>query len=316
MVGDARGVTRAASAPARRRSSLMRQEAAYGLLFVAPWMLGFLLWILGPMLFSFGLIFMEWRILSPPKFVGLENLRVLLEDRFVGIAVFNTAYFTFIYVPLNLVVALGLALLVNQQLRGIRAVRTLFYLPSVTPSVAYIALWMWLLNADYGLINLSLRQVGITGPRWLGDPDWAKPALILMSLWGFGTVALVFLAALQGVPDVLYEAASLDGAGRWARFWHVTLPMISPAILFNLVIGLINSFQIFTAAFVATQGGPVNSTLFLVLYLYNAGFQDFQMGYASTLAWLLFLIVLALTGLQFLGSRRWVYYETGGESAR
>jgi len=269
------------------------------------------------MLFSFGLVFTEWQILSPPSFVGLENVRTMLEDRFVGIALYNTAYFTFLYVPLNLAVALGLALLVNMQARGIGTIRTVYYLPSVTPTVAYTALWIWILNADYGLLNLLLKQVGIKGPRWLGDPDWAKAALILMSLWGFGSVALIFLAALQGVPEALYEAAQLDGAGRLARFWHVTLPMISPAILFNLVIGMINSFQIFTTAYVVAQGGvpggPVNSTLFLVIYLYNAGFHDFQMGYASALAWLLFLIVLVLTLLQFLTSRRWVHYEAEGQ---
>jgi ABC-type sugar transport system permease subunit len=297
-------------------SRLGRQEAVWGLLFVGPWIAGFVLWILGPMLFSLALVFTEWQILSPPRFVGLANLQTLLSDRFVGIALYNTAYFTFIYVPLNLAVALGLAMLVNQQARGITAIRTLFYLPSVTPTVAYTALWIWILNADYGLINILLRQVGVKGPRWLGDPDWSKPALILMSLWGFGSVALIFLAALQGVPESLYEAASLDGAGRWARFWNITVPMISPAILFNLVVGMINSFQIFTSAYVIAQGGtpggPVNSTLFLVIYLYNAGFHDFQMGYASALAWLLFVIVLLLTGVQFVGGRRWVHYEGGG----
>jgi multiple sugar transport system permease protein len=302
----------------RRRSRLGRQEAIWGLLFIAPWLVGFVLWILGPMLASLALVFADWQILSPPTFSGLKNIRTLLSDRFVGIALFNTAYFTFLHVPLNLAVALGLAILVNRPTRGITAIRTLFYLPSVTPTVAYTALWIWILNSDYGLINILLRQVGVKGPRWLGDPDWAKPALILMSLWGFGSVALIFLAALQGVPETLYEAASLDGAGRWAKFTNVTLPMISPAILFNLVIGMINSFQIFTSAYVIAQGGtpggPVNSTLFLVIYLYNAGFHDFQMGYASALAWLLFLIVLVLTGLQFVGSKRWVHYESG-ESA-
>jgi multiple sugar transport system permease protein len=301
-----------------RRSALGRQEALWGLLFVTPWIVGFVLWILGPMLFSLALVFTEWQILSPPTFVGLKNITTLLSDRFVGIALYNTAYFTFLYVPLNLAVALGLAMLVNRPTRGITAVRTLFYLPSVTPTVAYTALWIWILNADYGLLNILLRQVGVKGPRWLGDPDWAKPALILMSLGGFGSVALIFLAALQGVPESLYEAASLDGAGGWARFLHVTLPMISPAILFNLVVGMINSFQIFTTAYVIAQGGtpggPVNSTLFLVIYLYNAGFHDFQMGYASALAWLLFVIVLILTGVQFVGGRRWVHYESGGSA--
>jgi multiple sugar transport system permease protein len=300
-----------------RRSGLARQEAVYGLLFVAPWIVGFLLWVAGPMLASFALVFTDWHILSTPTFVGLENIRTILADKFVGIALFNTAYFTFIYVPLNLAVALGLAMLVNMQSRWIGAMRTVYYLPSVTPAVAYTVLWIWMLNADYGLVNLLLKQVGVKGPRWLGDPAWAKLALILMSIWGFGSVALIFLAALQGVPEALYEAAALDGAGQLAKFWNVTLPMISPAILFNLVIGMINSFQIFTSAYVIAQGGqpggPVNSTLFLVIYLYNAGFRDFEMGYASTLAWLLFLIVLLLTLLQFAISRRWVHYETGAE---
>jgi multiple sugar transport system permease protein len=300
----------------RRSAGLARQEAVYGFLFVAPWIVGFLLWVAGPMLFSLALVFTQWRILSPPQFVGLDNIATMLSDKFVGIALVNTAYFTFIYVPLNLMVALGLAMLVNLHARGIGALRTLYYLPSVTPTVAYTALWIWILNADYGLINLLLRQVGIHGPRWLGDPNWAKPALILLSLWGFGSVALIFLAALQGVPEALYEAAALDGAGRWTKFWHVTLPMISPAILFNLVIGMINSFQIFTSAYVIAQGGtpggPANSTLFLVIYLYNAGFHDFQMGYASAIAWLIFLIVLVLTTVQFVSSRTWVHYESGG----
>jgi multiple sugar transport system permease protein len=268
------------------------------------------------MIFSLALVFTQWRILSPPQFIGLDNVATMLGDKFVGLALVNTAYFTFIYVPLNLTVALGLAMLVNLHARGIGALRTFYYLPSVTPTVAYTALWIWILNADYGLINLLLRQVGIHGPRWLGDPTWAKPALILMSLWGFGSVALIFLAALQGVPETLYEAAALDGAGRWTKFRHVTLPMISPAILFNLVIGLINSFQIFTSAYVIAQGGtpggPANSTLFLVIYLYNAGFHDFQMGYASAIAWLIFIIVLVLTAVQFVSSRRWVHYESGG----
>lgn len=295
------------------RSRLARQEAIYGLLFIAPWILGFLLWTAGPMIFSLVLVFTNWQILSAPKFIGLGNLYTLLTDKFVGIALYNTAYYTLLYVPLNLIVALGLALLLNQRVRAMGLFRTLFYLPSVTPTVAYVVVWIWILNPDYGLLNLLLRQVGIHGPNWLGDPSWSKPSLILLNLWGFGSAAIVFLAALQGVPEVLYEAAALDGAGRWARFRHVTLAMISPAILFNVVIGMINSFQIFTAAFVATSGGPINSTLFLVLYLYNAGFQNFQMGYASSIAWLLFLIVLALTGIQFVGSRRWVYYESGGQ---
>ena len=313
-------VTRARHLPAAarraRRSSLARQEAIYGLLFVTPWILGFLLWIAGPMLFSFVLVFTDWKILSTPTFIGLGNLVTLVHDKFVGIALFNTAYYTLIHVPLNLIVALGLAMLLNQRVRAMGWFRTLFYLPSVTPTVAYVVVWIWILNPDYGLLNLLLRQIGIQGPNWLGDPDWSKPSLILLNLWGFGSVALVFLAALQGVPETLYEAAALDGAGRWGKFRHVTLAMISPAILFNLVIGIINSFQIFTAAFVATNGGPVNSTLFLVLYLYNAGFRNFQMGYASTIAWLLFLIVLALTGIQFVGSRRWVFYESGADGRR
>lgn len=313
-------VTRARRLPVvargARRSSLMRQEAIYGLIFIAPWILGFLFWIAGPMLFSLALVFTDWKILSAPRFIGFGNLITLVHDKFVGIALFNTAYYTLIHVPLNLIVALGLAMLLNQRVRAMGWFRTLFYLPSVTPTVAYVVVWIWILNPDYGLLNLLLRQVGIPGPNWLGDPDWSKPSLILLNLWGFGSVALVFLAALQGVPEALYEAAALDGAGRWGKFRHVTLAMISPAILFNLVIGIINSFQIFTAAFVATNGGPVNSTLFLVLYLYNAGFRNFQMGYASTIAWLLFLIVLALTGIQFVGSRRWVFYESGVEGRR
>jgi multiple sugar transport system permease protein len=220
-----------------------------------------------------------------------------------------TAIYTSIYVPVELSGGLMLALLMNQRLRFIGIFRTIYYLPSVLPGVAYVVLWMWILHPDVGLLNTALSHVGIQGPRWLADPDWALPALLLMSLWGLGRTMVIYLASLQGIPSHLYEAASIDGANRWHSFWKITLPLLTPTIFFNLVLSIISTFQTFTSAFVATDGGPLDSTLFYVLYLFRQAFQYFNMGYASALAWILFLVILALTLLIVRSSDRWVFYE-------
>ncbi|MBI2939629.1 MAG: sugar ABC transporter permease [Chloroflexi bacterium] len=278
---------------------------------IAPWILGLVIFTAAPLLFNLGLIFMEWSILTPPKFAGLGNLERLLGDRLVPIALYNTAYYTFIYVPLHVVSALLAAMALNARLRGQHFFRTVYYLPSITPQVANVMLWMWIFNPEFGLANVLLRAVRLPPALWFADPEWAKPGLILMGLWTLGSAMIIFLAGLQGVPEPLYEAAKIDGATSWDQVWHVTLPMISPVIFFNFVVGVIGSFQVFTSAYIISggQGGPANSTLFLVLYLFRQGFEFFRMGYAATISWLLFLIILGFTGLQFYLARRWVYYE-------
>ena len=216
--------------------------------------------------------------------------------------------------PLNTIVSLGLAFLLNQKLRGMAFYRTLFYLPSIVPVVASSILWLWLLNPEIGLINTGLARLGIRGPGWLIDPGWAKPALILMGLWGAGSGMIIYLAGLQDVPQSLYEAAELDGAGPWARLWNITLPFLSPILLFNVIMGLIGAFQYFTQVYVMTNGsgGPQDATLFYALRLFRSAFIDFNMGYASAMAWILFGITLVCAFIIFRSSARWVYYA--GES--
>lgn len=294
----------------RRRQGLLRQEMIEGYLMILPWLLGFIIFTAGPMIASLLLSFTQWNVIKPPRFTWLQNFGTMLDDPFVGISLYNTAYFTFIAVPLQVVGALLLALLMNMKLRGIRIYRTVYYLPSVTPAVASALLWAWVFNTDYGLINSLLRLVGLPKIQWLLDPVWAKPAFIIMSLWGLGGAMLIYLAGLQGIPEMLYEAAEVDGANLWQRFWNITIPMLTPVIFFNLIMQMIGSFQVFTAAFVMTQGGPANATLFFVLYLWRSAFTSLRMGYASALAWVLFVVIMLFTGLQLWLSGRWVYYES------
>ncbi|MBM3458138.1 MAG: sugar ABC transporter permease [Armatimonadetes bacterium] len=251
--------------------------------------------------------------LSRIRWVGGENYQELLtQDLRFRKALGNTVLYVLGAVPFGTLNALGMALLLNQEVRGQALFRTLFYLPSVVSGVATSMMWMWLYNPSFGPINDFLARIGVPQdrlPGWLTDPQWALPALVFMSFWGVGNAMLIYLAGLQGVPQHLYEAADLDGATPWIRFQHVTLPMLTPTLLFNLVMGIIGSFQTFTQAFVMTNGGPQDATLFYVLYLYQKAFQQFQMGYASAMAWILFVIVMTLTLSLLRGSRRWVYYE-------
>jgi len=294
--------------------SLARREALTFYLLISPWLLGLLLFVMGPMIVSLFISFTRWDLLTPARFVGLQNYeKMFTRDPLFWQSLKVTAIYTLVYVPLELVGGLVLALLMNQKLRFLGVFRTIYYLPSVLPGVAFIVLWMWILNPDVGLINTLLSYVGIQGPRWLADPQWALPALLMMSLWGLGRSMVIYLASLQGIPEHLYEAAAIDGAGRWQAFWKITLPMLTPTIFFNLVLSIISTFQTFTSAFVATDGGPLDSTLFYVLYLFRQAFQFFNMGYASALAWILFLIILVLTLLVVRSADRWVYYEGGGQ---
>jgi multiple sugar transport system permease protein len=292
-------------------SQMRRREAIDGYIFVAPWLIGFVLLTAGPMIASIVLAMMSWDLFSDPVWVGFENFQNLFKDPLVRISLWNTAFYTFLSVPLNLMVSLGMALLLDQRIRGQSWFRTFFYLPSVVPAVANAVLWMWILNPEVGLANAFLRLLGLPESQWLWHPASSKPSFILMGIWGVGNEMVIFLAGLQGIPQTLYEAAEIDGANWWRRFRHVTVPMLSPVILFNLVIGIIGSFQIFTSAFLLTNGGPQHSTLFSVLYLYRLGFEQFRMGFASAVAWLLFVIILIFTLIQLQLSKNRVYYEGG-----
>ena len=293
--------------------SSSRREAITFYLCISPWLIGLVAFVLGPMLASFYFSLTDWTLLSPPVWAGLDNYARMTTDPLVLQSLKITGLFTLAYVPLDLMGGLALALLMNQKVRGISIFRTVYYLPSVISGVAYVVLWMWIFHPSAGLFNTLLAYVGIPGPRWLASPDWALPAIVIMSLWGLGRSMVIYLAGLQGVPAHLYEAAALDGASAWQQFWAITLPLLTPTIFFNLVLSIIGTAQTFTQAFVATNGGPLNATLFYVLYLYRQAFQMFRMGYASALAWALFVIVLALTLLVVRSGRSWVYYEISDE---
>ncbi len=295
--------------------TLRRREAIYGYLFAAPWLIGFFGLTLGPILTSLILSFTNYTLLAPPHPIGPANYtKLFAHDALFWISIGNTVYYTIFTVPLSVVIALLLALLLNQPIKGVRIFRTIFYLPAVTSNVAVVLLWGWLLNPNVGLVDRALEAIGLPGPGWFSSETWSKPGLILLALWSVGQGVVVYLAGLQAVPQTLYEAAAIDGAGPFRRFWHITVPGISPTIFFNLVLSVIASFQVFTPAFVLTQGGPLNSTLFYVLYMFQQGFQYLQMGYASAMAWILLVVVLTITLIQFAFSGRWVYYE--GESRR
>jgi multiple sugar transport system permease protein len=293
----------------RGMSTLARREALDGFLFISPWIIGFVLFTAGPMIASFSLVFVDWDLLSDPTWGGLTNLQRLTTDRLVGLSLYNTAYYTLFSVPLRLALALAIAMLLNAQVRGLAFWRTAFYLPAVVPAVANVILWMWMFSPTMGLFNMVLTTFGLPRSNWVWDPYLSKPSLILMSTWTIGNMVVIFLAGLQSVPRSLYEAAQIDGGGGWAQFRHVTLPLISPVLLFNLVMGIIFSFQIFTNAFLITQGGPANTTLFTVLYLYQVAFEQFKVGYASAIAWVLFLVILMFTLIQWKLADVWVYYE-------
>jgi len=305
--------------PAQRGSFYITQRAREeiaGYLCILPWLLGFLLFTAGPMVYSQFLSYYQANFLTESVFVGLDNYRhLLLQYKLWGIALRNTATYAFVAVPLHVVLAMMLAMLLNQQVKGLAVWRTIFYLPAVVQGVAVSLLWIWLFHPNFGPISGALRTIGITNPPlWIWSEEWAMPALIIMSTWGVGGSMIIYLAGLQGVPQSFYDAASIDGADVFQRFRHITLPMMTPTIFFSLVMGLIGAWQMFTQSFVMTQGGPNNATLTAVLLIYRKAFQEFYMGYASAMAWVLFVIILFFTLLVFRSSAAWVYYE--GELAR
>jgi len=283
-----------------------------GYIFIAPFILGVLLWFLIPALTSVWLAFQDWNMIAPPEFVALDNFKRIVSDKLFWQALKVTTLYTAISVPLSMVLAFSLALLMNTKVRGITVFRTLYYLPSIIPAVANAILWAWFLNSDFGLLNALLHAIGLSKVLWLQKPAWALPALILMSLWSLGGGMVIFLAGLQGIPNEFYEAAEIDGAGPWAKLWHVTIPVMSPVIFFNLIMGIIGTFQVFTAAYLITNGGPQNATLFYVLYLWRNAFQYLDMGYAAVLAWVLFFMIMGLTVLVFRGIGSRIYYEKAG----
>lgn len=286
-----------------------RREAIGGYLFILPWILGLLIFIAYPIIASFYYSFTNFQVVKPPEWIGLANYRRLIHDDLFWKSMQVTTVYVAVSVPLGLVLSFLVALLMNQKVKGIGFWRTVFYLPNLVPLVASTMLWLWIFNPQYGILNGVLARFGIDGPLWLQSQQWALPSLIIMNLWGVGGATLIYLAGLQGIPSDLYDAVALDGGGAWAKFWTVTIPQMSPVIFYNLILGLIAGFQVFAQPLIMTGGGPRYSTLFAVLYLYANAFKNFKMGYASAIAWVLFMVILLLTILTFRISRSWVYYE-------
>jgi multiple sugar transport system permease protein len=311
-----------ATRPIARRGSLRRDEMFWAYVFLAPWMVGLTVFIVGPILFSLGLSFFNYTLGREYSFVGLDNwLRAFTQDELFWPSIARTFLYTAVVVPLSVFGALLTAILVNQKLRFSTIYRTVFFMPHLTPVVASIYIWLWLLNPQYGLLNEVIWQIGVlltgTGimaPAWFSDPVWALPALTMVALWAAigGNMMVIFLAGLQGIPQELYEAASIDGATARGRFWHVTLPMITPTLFFNSVLACITAFQTFDVAFIGTKGGPAYATWLYGLHIYRTTFEFFEMGYGSTLAWILFVALGVFTYIQFRSSRNWVFYAGEG----
>ncbi|MFN8469380.1 MAG: sugar ABC transporter permease [Caldilineaceae bacterium] len=292
--------------------TLRGREALTFYLFITPWLVGFVLFTVGPIIASMGLSFTDYDIMLPPALIGLGNYQEIFGDPLFYTSLYNTFYIVFLAVPLSMIAAFGLAMLLNQKVGMMAGYRTAYFIPSIVPAVASAALWLYLLQPQWGLVNGFLEAIGIPGPGWLSSEVWSKPAIILILVWAAGGTMIIYLAGLQDVPVSLYEAAEIDGANDWAKFRHVTLPLMTPVIFFTLILGIIGTFQIFSQIFVLTDGmgGPQNSTLVYVMYLYRNAFNFFRMGYASAMAWILFVLIVVLTWAQFKWASRWVYYES------
>lgn len=293
--------------------SLIQRRTIIGYIFIAPFILGFIFWFLIPALVAANLTFQKWNLISPARYIGTANIEKLFTDPILPKSLKATFIYAFFSVPIGLVFAFFLATLINTKVRGIAIFRTIFFLPSIVPAVATALLWAWIFNTEFGLLNYVVRFFGGPKVAWLQDPNWALAAFVILSTWGVGNSMIIFLAGLQGIPESYYEAADLDGAGRWSKLGSITLPLMSPIIFFNLVIGFIGAFQVFVLPLLITNGGPQNATLSLVLYIYRTAFQSQNMGYAATLSWLLFffLMIFSLIIFRFIGRR--VYYESPGD---
>ncbi|MFN2237305.1 MAG: carbohydrate ABC transporter permease [Anaerolineales bacterium] len=294
--------------------SYKNEDTITGWLMVSPWIIGFLVFFLGPMIASLVLSFMEWDLISPPEFVGINNyLEMFVVDPLAMHSLKITMIFAFFSIPINIVIGLAIAMLLNTKIKGLAIFRTIYYLPAVLAGVAVALLWRWIFSSEFGLLNLGLSLIGIEGPAWLSDKATALPSFVIMRIWGVGAMMVIYLAGLQSIPTEFYEAAEIDGANWLQRTFKITLPLLTPTIFFQLIVGLIFAMQIFTEPLMMTNGGPANATLFYILYLYRQAFQYFNMGYASALAWLFFLVVLLLTLFTFRSARSWVYYEGSQE---
>ncbi|WP_307001162.1 carbohydrate ABC transporter permease [Lederbergia panacisoli] len=295
----------------KKKSSISFKANLTGWLFASPWVIGLIVFFAIPLFSSIYFSFTTYSILQPGDFVGLDNYKELMNDDLFWKSVYNTVYFAVFFVPLSIIFGVALAMMLNMKVKGLAVYRTIYFLPTLVPHVALAVLWMWLLNPGFGLINGTLDFFGIEGPNWLGSVKWSKPSLILMSLWGIGQAVIIYLAGLGDIPEEFYEAAEVDGANWIQRTRHITIPLLTPVIFFNLVMGIIGAFQQFTLPYTMTagQGSPANSLTFYVMYLYDNGFKFFKMGYASAMAWILFVIIMALTALIFITSKRWVHYQ-------
>jgi multiple sugar transport system permease protein len=296
-----------------------QQEAVNGFLFISPWLIGFFVFVLGPMIALIYLSFTRWDLVGDPRWVGLRNYSRLFSDDLFIQSLKVTIGYGLGRVPLGIIVALSAALLLNQKVKFVGVWRVIYYMPVVLPSVAVSLVWMWIYNPRYGVLNGFISQVfGVEGPRWLDDPVLVLPSLMIMAVWvAAGRNMIIYLSGLQGISEDLYDASAIDGAGPWHQFWKITLPLLTPIIFFNLVTGMIDTFKLFTQAYVMTEGGPRNASLFFTYYLYQNAFQQFRMGYASAMALVVFVIIMLLTLAVFRWSRTWVYYESevvgGGE---
>jgi len=291
-------------------TKLEKREALQGYLYILPWAVGFLLFTLGPLVASLVFSTWKWDLISDPTFVGIRNYQVLLKSPDFWHALWVTSYYSFVRLPLVLVAGLLLAVLLNQKLKALGLWRTIYYLPSVLPMVAVSMLFIFIYNPDIGIINFILQKIfGVKGPKWIFDENLLIPSLVLMSLWWVGSNMLVYLAGLQGIPSDLHEAAEIDGAGMWAKFWRVTIPMISPVLFYNVITTLIYSFETFTQVYVMLDNRPMYNGNFFVIYLFDNAFRFYKMGFASALAWVFFLVLFGLTLLAFKSSSFWVFYE-------
>jgi len=288
---------------------LARKEEMEFYLFISPWLLGFIFFWGGPIAASFIISLTKWPLLASPQWVGFANYIKAFHDPLFYKSLINTTYYSAGSVGGGVIISFLAALLLNQKLKGVTVFRGIWYLPSVTAGVAVAILFTWLYNPEFGLFNYILSKVGIKGPNWLWDENWAMPALIIMSFWYIGPNMIIFLAGLQGIPQSLYEASEIDGANVWQRFCYITVPLMSPIIFLVLVISLINSFQVFLQPYIMTQGGPANATLTSLLYIYRNAFEYYQMGYGATIAWMMLIVLLILTLIQFRISKYWVYYR-------
>ncbi|MGB3925425.1 MAG: sugar ABC transporter permease, partial [Caldicoprobacterales bacterium] len=287
-----------------------RKRAKYGYIFALPWIMGLLLLYAYPLVSSIYYSFTKYNVVSPAYWVGFDNYIQLFWDPVFWVGIKNTLYYAAISVPLSVVLGIFLAMLLNTPIKGQGIFRTIFFIPTLVPVVATSIIWQWLLNPQFGLVNQLLAMAGINGPPWLGDPKWSKPSLILMAQWGIGNSIIIYLAGLQDISKDYDDAASVDGASGLRKVWSITLPLLTPVIFFNMVMGIINALQVFTLPYALTYGtgNPANSLLFYSMYLYNNAFKYMNMGYASAMAWILFIVIMAITLLLFRSSNRWVYY--------